>query len=297
MKNLNTYLEQFLKASLLLIITVLLACGTGPENENVKSEMQGMDSLNSEKSIAAYMEGKSLVYTKYKLPLSVSLFELIRDSKPEFEPEILNSRDNLDRFTRDVDKAINLGFYSADLAYCSILENNEAAVDYFRTTKKLAEELNIAIGYSEAMVDRFQMNMDNHDSLYHLSNTIYWRTCNYLEENEDVNILPFIIVGSWLESVYLTIYSFENAAENNKVIEQVAAQKQAVDNLIEYLYQTMLDMKVFNVNADIQRMSNHLKDLKVSYDKLEDEGMTSLLFDEIKHKYRAIREKYLFEEY
>lgn len=277
---------------LLATAIFMVSCqGNNQENGNLNPN----DSLGTGSNILP--EGQSLVYTKYKLPLPVEMYKFVKESNPGFKKEILNSIEDLNRFPKNVDKAVNLGMYSADLAYCTILGQKELAVEYFRATKQLAESLHIAEGYSEAMIERFNNNLDNNDSLYQISNSIYWKTCNYLEANEDVNVLPFIIFGSWLESVYLTMHSYDNPAENQKVLEQVAVQANSVDNLIEYMYQTMLDMKVFNVNSDIQRVSNSLKDLKVSYDKVRVEGMTSLLFDEIKRKYDTLRDQYLFEPY
>ena len=285
-------------AFVLSLILVTTSCTQEHKKNANQQGIEAVDSLNSTKSIMQFMHNKSLVYTKYKLPLPVDFYKYLREKKPAFDERILDPRTNLDRFKRKVDKAINLGFYSADLAYSSILENKEEAVEYFNVTQQLSKDLKIDIGYSETMVDRFHKNLDSPDSLYSISNDIYWKTCNYLEENEDVNILPFIIVGSWLESVNLTINAFPNSGENQDIVRMVEVQGQAIDNLIEYLYCTMLDLKVFAVNADIQRLSNHLKDLKKSYDKLkENGGMNSLLYDEISQKYRVIREQYLFEDY
>ncbi len=283
-----------------IALLIILASACNQEDKKNESNNQGIvpvDSLNSSKSIMQYMHNQSLVYTKYKLPLPVDLYQYLRENKPAFDKNILNPRENTNRFKRNVDKAINLGFYSADLAYCSILENKEEAIEYFKVTQQLSIDLKIDIGYSEAMVERFNRNLESPDSLYTISNDIYWKTCNYLEENEDVNILPFIIVGSWLESVYLSINAFPNSGENKDIVKMVEVQAPAIDNLIEYLYRTMLDMKVFAVNADIQKFSNMLKDIRKSYDKLEESGMTSILYDEITQKYRVYREQYLFVEY
>ncbi|MCK5536455.1 MAG: hypothetical protein KAI79_06475 [Bacteroidales bacterium] len=291
-----------LKFSFLFAIFSIFMFGISCNSETKQSDVnvQGIeevDSLNSNKSIMQYMHNQSLVYTKYKLPLPVDLYQYLREKEPAFDASVLNPRETYDRFKRKVDMAINLGFYSADLAYCSILENKEEAVEYFKVTQILAANLKIDIGYSETMVERFHANLSEADSLYSISNDIYWKTCNYLEENEDVNVLPFIIVGSWLESVYLTINAFPSSGENPDIVKMVEMQAPAIDNLIEYLYRTMLDMKVFAVNSDIQRVSNMLKDIRKSYDKLEEGGMTSILFDEIIQKYRSYREQYLFEEY
>jgi hypothetical protein len=282
----------------LSVLFAISACNTGEKKTDVNNQgVVGVDSLNSSKSIMQYMHNQSLVYTKYKLPLPVDLYQYLREKEPKFDKSILNSRENLKRFKRNVDKAINLGFYSADLAYCSILENKEEAVEYFKATQQLSIDLKIDIGYSEAMVDRFHANLGDPDSLYAISNDVYWKTCNYLEDNEDVNILPFIIVGSWMESVYLTINAFPNSGGNSDIVKMVEVQGPAIDNLIEYLYRTMLDMKVFAVNADIQKVSNMLKDIRKSYDKLDEGGMTSILYDEITQKYRTYREQYQYLEY
>jgi hypothetical protein len=215
-----------------------------------------------------------------------------------YNKNILCTLGNADLAVTSVSKAINLGFYSSDLAYCTVFEQNKDAADYFEITKRLSEDLKINVGYSQETVDRFHRNINNSDSLYAISSENYWKTCDFLEETQHINVLPFIIVGSWVESMHLSIHAIEKAPNNEDSIRnRIALQKEPLANLIEYLYATLVDIKVFKINQDIQRIVKELLDLQSTYDQFgtnpEGVKITKAQFDSISEKVSKIRYEYM----
>ena len=302
--------KQFLQFYLIFATTVFVSCNFDSNQEFSKSMLDsintddvnidsiierseaGIDSLTFVESL----NSKSLVYTKYKLPLPVELYRFLKSKKVKFNKELLNPIENVENYHTIVSKAINLGFYSSDLAYCTVFGQNQESLVYFFTTKDLSGELNISVGYSQATIDQFNANLENTDSLYKIATNGYWKTCNYLEGNQDVNVLPFIIVGTWIESIHLAVNSSDKNTKK-QVMQIVAHQKESLNNLIQYIYDTMLDMKVFKVNNHIQRVAGQLKDLQFSFDKIK-AGEKSMevseeVFNEISSKIQTIRSYYI----
>jgi len=236
----------------------LLSCGApSDDNQNNTSPPQ---------LAVAY---KSIVYTQYNLPLPVDLYLFLRQNRSIFDSTLLHAPDKSKSYTTEVTKAINLGFYSSDLAYCAVFESNRKAVQYMEVTKQLANELSIDKGYNESIIQRGYQNINNSDSLQDIATKAYWEACNYLESNKKVNILPFIIVGSWIESVYLAANSYTPAISEVELRTKLTEQNESLNNLLKYLVDVMADSNAFELNREIQVLINQLTALKVVYEKYD----------------------------
>lgn len=274
---------------------VFSACNNTEPTENNDQEIK-VEEIQDEKLAETVVGKNSVVYTKYDLPLPSDLYVYLKNNDYDFNKSLLVPTENATKLISDVRKAINLGIYSSNLGYCTVFRQNQESLEYFETTQKISEDLNIMVGYNEEMVERFNSNVENIDSLKTIANEAYWKTCNYLEENQDANVLPFIIFGNWLESMYMICNSVDGTERDLKLINQVAKQKNPLDNLIEYYYETMIDIKVIKLHEDIQKVSAHLKDVAESYDKMKleenDNEATRAAFNEIKEKINNLREFY-----
>lgn len=244
------------------------------------------------------MKHSSVFYTKYKLPLPVELYLALKEENVPYNNDILTDPSSVEKAVTSVSKAMNLGFYSSDLAYCTVFDQNKDAANFFEVTKSLSDDLKINVGYTQETVDRFHRNINNSDSLYAISTQNYWKTCDFLEETQHINVLPFIIVGSWVESMHLSIHAIEKAPSNEATImKRVAAQRQPLSSLVEYLYKTLVDIKVFKINQDIQRIVKELIELQAIYDQFDqndkDVTITKEQFDLIAEKIALIRVDYI----
>lgn len=272
------------------------ACIDG-EDKTDKQIDKEIDSITNAQNKIDENVGESVIYTKYNLPLPVDLYRYMKKHKSQFDPDLLNSTDNVNRYNTSISKAFNLGIYSSALAYCTVFEQNQQALNYFVTTKKLSDDLHIDNGYDQTIIERGNANIDNSDSLNKLATAAYWQACRFLEENNKVNILPFVIVGSWLESMYLAINTVDISEEGREIMIHIAHQKKALENLTQYLLDVMVDSNAFEANKEIQKMLNQLKEIKAIYAQMEQnpEGVeiTDEQFQQIKEEVEEIRNYYV----
>lgn len=173
--------------------------------------------------------------TFYKIPSSIELYFFLKDEGVKFKKESLNSVDNISKYNTTASKAINFGIYSSDLAYCSLYEKNQETALYYATLKKLADDLGLMKGFDESITKRIEKNMSNSDSVFQIATEAYWNAFNFLESQDKTNILPYITIGNWVESVYITISSIGKYSENNRLIGRVLDQDLLLDNLLSYL--------------------------------------------------------------
>jgi len=274
-----------------VLVLATLSCGIS--NKEVKT---AQDTIQEVKLTVGVDDEKTIVYTKYNLPLPIELYRYLKEQDVVFNQDLIHNPKLANKYNTSISKAFNLGLYSSDLAYLTIFQENQLIIEFFATTKKLAEELNIAEGYDKVIMQRLQTNLNNNDSLKKIASDSYWKACRYLEQNNNINVLPFMVVAGWVESMYLILNASEGKFPKVTIIELIGSQKESLTNLVNYLFEVMADSNAFYLNVDIQKLIKKLNELKENFDKIQDRSNSSLVefnYKEMKTKISKIREFYI----
>ncbi|MBN2214082.1 MAG: hypothetical protein JW723_07550 [Bacteroidales bacterium] len=176
-------------------------------------------------------EGLPIFYNMYLTVEMESLFESVH---AVFDQDLLNRSEKAADYITASKKALNLGVYAVDLSYCRIFEQFEMAGRYFSAMQRLSEELGIPSDYFINTAKRFDRNINNKDSLIEIANEVYMTTDSYLKKNEQYSASAQIILGGWIEAIYIA----SNVALESKdidIIERYAEQKYSLKNLLEML--------------------------------------------------------------
>lgn len=236
-----------------------------------------------------------LVYTKYDLPLPVDFYRFLKkENSPENCARYLNPVQNIEKYITNKKRGVNFGIYTSDLAYCTVFEKKQNCINYFGVTKELADVLHISRGYNMEMVDRLSNNINDNDSLHKIASKAYWNACNFLEANDEVNILPLIISGGWIESIFLAVISVDEKNPPQRFLNRLTAEKESLENLIQYLLEVVMDNNTFEINADIQELGTKLKPVREIYKNIpEGENLTKEQFIKFKHAIVKVRSFYV----
>lgn len=230
-------------------------------------------------------ELKNIIYTKYNIPLPVELFKyMVREDIP-FNLDFLNELNLVSKYTSETKQALALGLYSADVAYCSVYGKQQEVLDYFNCASSLAAKLDIEEGFSYKNIERLESNINSADSLSSIASECYWNACDYLDMNGKNNILPFIVYSGWVESQYLVMVSNNLPETRKKILEQ----KEGLLNLINYLYEVMIESTAFYYNYDIKMLILKLNNLKDVYEKISGSEIESEIYKDIVGKITAMR--------
>lgn len=211
---------------------LLISCH---RNRNVSDT--GFDTINMEEPLPmVYMydtsgTGLPIFYNMY---LSVELSSLFSSSGAVFNPTLLNTHNSVANYLTSSKKALNLGVYAVDLSYLRVFEQPDLASNYFNSMQRLSEEMGIPAGYFENTAQRFERNINDKDSLIKIANEVYMATDRYLKENERYGAASLVIIGGWVEAMYIAC----NVAAETKdidILDRLAEQKYSLDNLINML--------------------------------------------------------------
>ena len=296
------------KASLVLFFLALAGL-FGCASDSSKQDRVEVDA----KDIVVDDDVKSGVQTArqifYSLPSPLETAMILKRSGAEYNPEILNPVENISRYTTSKSMALNLGIYSTNLSYASLFDQTQASIKYMTASKKMAEGLGILNAIDNTVIQRLEENVNNRDVIMEIISETFLNTNSTLEENDRVAIGSIILVGGWLEGLYIATSLVDDiSSADNELVDRIIDQKLSMTTVIRLLEQ-------HNDNADVRDVLKDIKELNTIYDKIQvsvsqvevvtDNSTTTTLrsknvvsvnpavFNELKDKVIEIRTKYI----
>ena len=229
----------------------IISCGGSPEateedDDNLTVEVTDVDDPGDNEFL-------------YTLPSPLQIASIFRRSGLVYIPELTNDPNNIDNYQTKFIQKLNFGVYATDLAYSALNEENQACIDYVKALSTLSESLWMTNVFSSvSILNRFENNMGNPDSLGYIIADFQMELDAYLEENGLSTNSLVIFAGAWIESMHLAFKSVE-ANYNPQLISRLIEQKKIVHNLTEILEKEEKD-------ADMDILIGHLKTISAHFD-------------------------------
>jgi hypothetical protein len=289
--------------SFLFTLFITSCSGDKTEEEIVNAKDTTQVSAEVQKESSGYE-------TFFQVPSPGEMLSFIKSvgKRDKSKISILNSTENINKYTDEKSKALNFGIYSTDLSYCSIFNLGSESIKYFKVVKQLGDQLGLSATIKPEVLARIEKNIDNTDSLVVITDDLYYSSFERLEEGKQGNVLALVVAGGWLESVYIAINMVDKFQKDNPVIQRIADQKYTLENLIEFLKkheENSPDVKQVKADLeDLMKSFNLLKEEKISDTSLKQEGVKKLIggginlvidekvFNEIKTKVLKLRNNY-----
>jgi hypothetical protein len=212
----------------------LASCG----NDSADSDKAGLsDSLTTETVIADSVktasneEGDEVV-----LPSSMRIAGIFKRSGLKFIEGSLNSLDNAKKYETSYTKALNLGVYSADMAYCLLNKQYALSKNYLKGSKDIGGELGLNSAFeANNLAKRFEnnMNLGKDDSLLSIISDLQLETDLVLEKSNQQHISAIIFAGAWIETLYSASQVYKSGDQN--IVPAVIEQVSLVDNILAVL--------------------------------------------------------------
>ena len=182
--------------------------------------------------------------------------------------------------------AINLGVYSADLSYISIFEKRQTTINYLVVTKKLAEKLNILDIVSDSTIQSIRKNILDKNKIYNIISETFMNSNAYLQENNRTETASFIVLGGWIEGLYISTQLVGDSIVNNpKLVQIIYEQRFSLEDLIGLL-------EIYKDNEDISVLLTSIHELKAIFNKMQ-EPISQEQFVLLSNKVKTIRNDFV----
>lgn len=229
-------------------------CNSSQDNNNDTSA----DTLETDTISGDEMQSEVI----YQIPSPDEFFGLLKSSGCKFRNDIINSDKAV--YQSKAAQELNLGVYTADLAYLAAFDKFQLALKYFAIVKNMSDQIGLSTAIGSEMYSRLEKNITNSDSLVDITNNSYYNVIQKLEESGNGNTLAMLMTGGWIESLYISVMIADKYEQDNPTIQRIAGLKLSFGNLL-------LKLQQYNGDENIAGWVNRLGALKDIFDKIEKE--------------------------
>lgn len=220
----------------------------------------------------------------YPLPTSFEVTNMINTIEASYILDLANPISNADKYFTAKEQALNLGVYSADLSYASTYNMKQDVMNLMEVSEQLIKEMNITGAFSAEFIKEAEANIDNREILTKLITNSFFETYEYLVKHDKEDLSLLVLVGSWVEALYISCNISQTVYENPEIVKIILHQKSSLTKLIDLLI-PHLDHK------SIQEILIDLKAIKSTYDEIEETSITEKQLNQVIEQTKSLRNK------
>lgn len=251
-----------------LIAIGLASCGSsGSDKDKNSSEFK-----EAEQSLKEQIEE-----VIYNIPSPSEIPYLLQATGAEFNESLVNPRTKVDQYASRTDKAaLNLGVYAADIGYLSSYDKTQEAIDYLNSTKTLADNLGVIGSFDVEVLQQFEANISNKDSLTRLLDRTIKKTESYLADDNRNKLSALVVTGSFVEGLYISTGLIKSYPKDllpddkrnlvlTPLIRVVLEQKKSVSDLLKMLTSSSVEQTepVTSIVADLKSLETAYAELNI----------------------------------
>jgi hypothetical protein len=167
------------------------------------------------------------------LPQPISLASAFQDAGLTYKAGKTNPVTNKNKYAQNIDKLLNLGVYSTDLAYCAINNKSQEARTYLLAIQDLGSKVGMESVFSDkALIEKFDKNLSDKDALTELIYEIQDKSDAYLEDNDLKYLAAVQFAGAWAEGIYLGIDDSKKKGDlGTALVDQMVLLKNTIKAL------------------------------------------------------------------
>jgi hypothetical protein len=270
---------------------VLMSCGGNTEKKAETTTTEVKDTVKTAQEASPENELADFKFTTLviNIPSPFEIVGMLPKAGLTFNKELLNSVDNASKYTTSTKKGLNYGTYVVDLVYLSTNQQFAQIKPYFTTTRDLAKSLDCLESFDKVAGKRLEKSMDKADSINKVMDQLYGEMDGYLRSNDRLLTATQILIGSWVESQYITVslLKSESKTDKNQVLfTKVNEQRNSLAKLVDLL-------KEYEKEKELKPIIDELKDLNKIYTDLKvgTPDIDKALLEKIQAKLSAIRGK------
>lgn len=250
----------------LLATAMLASCSKSGENQeqNAREFDEASESLDEQ-----------IEEFTYNIPPPSEIPYLLQATGAEFNQSLINSREKVDQYTSQNDKAaLNLGVYAADIGYLTSYDKTQEAIDYLTACKTLSDDLGLIGTFDAALLEKFEKNISNKDSLTRLLDRTIKDSREYLRDDSRNKLSSLVIAGSFIEGLYIATgliksYPKNILPEDNRnlvltpLMRVVLEQKTSVSEMVKMLDDAEQTETISAIKEDFKELEKTYQSLNI----------------------------------
>ena len=267
--------------------TMLLSCNNNtsdkPSDSQASEDTVKNSSTQPENELADFKFHALVI----NIPSPFEVITLLPKSGIAYKQDLVNSTDNVTKYTTTTQKSLNYGLYIVDLIYLSSNEHFSEVKNYFKTSGTLAQSLDFAESFNKIAGTRLEKNIDKKDTINKIIDQVFTEMDSYLRSNDRLLTATQILIGSWIESQYLAVSLIKDEAktkDNEKLFQKVSEEGYTLEKLAQL-------SKEFEKEKDFKPFIQDLNDLQILYKEYKNDTSGKSSLTKIYDKLSKVRGK------
>lgn len=259
-------------------IFIFSACGNTSKQDDLETdseEVTGGAIIDSQKISAQNVFNA--------IPGRAEILNLTQQARAEYNAEVLNNPDNVNAYSLESSKALNLGVYGSDLNVTGVFEQSQESMLFFKCVNVLSKSLGISKCFDERMADRMEANKENRDSTLEIISESFRNADKFLKANGRPGTSSLIVAGAWIEGVYTACHTAEET-KSEAVVKEIFSQKESLKYLVELL-------EVSKLSSEVNYVIDDLKGVQTIINAKNDDVYTLSALAEVSKKINDLRTK------
>jgi len=217
--------------SFLASLLFTLACNSASES----SEDTFTDSVASDELKGTDINRNQVVEVLFDLPSPVEMVKIVEKARVRYNPSLLNPTDNFEQYITATSLSLNLGVYGVDLGYLRAFNQMQQSLNYITVVKRMVGRLGIPDNNSAQIFQLIENNDIDKNKVFAMLQETYANADSYLRDNDRESTASLIVLGSWIEGLYISTQLYEKQKTNTYLMNRIAEQKLSLNKIIELL--------------------------------------------------------------
>ena len=214
-----------------LMIT-LASCSSGDNSSNtvadaIEDEISGDD-------IEMEFEEDDEPDQVFMLPSPLQIASIFKNAGLNYQEGLVVNPNAANNLTTSIDKSLALGILFADMTYCILNDQTQTGKEFLKSIKDVSQEVGMGSVFDGTnLIERFENNLGNQDSVLNLLIDIQDRIDLHIHENGQDEIEVIIFAGGWVEGMHLGANSTRE--NSNSIPARIAEQMTVLQNVVGLL--------------------------------------------------------------
>lgn len=245
----------------LLIITMLACVSCRRKTPEKDTITPGFSTYKADSAGTVSPDAKK--ETNYGLLTPIEICVIFNRLGVPYNNAALNPVSNRDFYLSNSKAAINTGIYGVDFGYLKMFGIGQEVIDYMLSIKELSNRLGIPDNLILEPIKRVRTTENNPDTVTALMEKAYRDIENHLRESGRESSAGLMIMGGWVEAMYVATQLVYNPANPDpEVVQKIAEQKYTLNSLLSF-------MKNYYDDPVVVYFTKKLKYLKRDFDSFE----------------------------
>jgi hypothetical protein len=211
---------------LVLALLGLAACGGGDKSgENKNNDKLAMQDTSQGSNVEE-------VFSSFPSPLQTA--SLLKQAGARYDRDLMNPLENATAYETSTAQAMNLGVYSADLAYANVFERREDAMKYLSAVRKMAKGVGVERVFDKELENKAKRFENQPDSLKRVFSQAFTELKTTLEDRGNPALIHQMFAGAFVEALFLATHIYDRYPSED-LARQIAEQKPNVQRIAQYL--------------------------------------------------------------